>query len=601
MKANRLINQKSPYLLQHAYNPVDWYSWGDEAFNKAIEENKPVFLSIGYSTCHWCHVMEHESFEDETTAEIMNKVFICIKVDREEYPAADEMFMTACNMISGGGGWPLSIFLTPDMLPFFAATYIPRESAFGRTGLKEIAGRIHNLWNTNRNAILESAYSVREALANSYRIYPGDPVGLQDLLQTDAKFKSRYDRENGGFMPHPKFPMPHTLIYLMRRSRLMRRAGLAGESELLEMATNTLRKMRFGGIWDHVGLGFHRYSTDIKWFLPHFEKMLYDQALSVCAYLEAFDITKDGFFLRTACEILDYVLTDLTSPDGGFYSAQDADSEGEEGLFYTWEHEELVRILNNKDMAFLETWFGISVNGNFNDEATGKNTGRNILAIKNNDGKFEEYFSGFEPIRKILYEARQKRIRPLLDKKILVSWNGLAIMAFSLGFRHTGNRVYIDAAEKAADFIKKNMRADDGRLFRGGMDVFNLIPPVSQDYSHLITGLIYLADVSGENAYIEWAAELQEIMIADFFDAESGIFRMSDNKGVLCVNPFDMHDSAIPSSNSAAVYNLRVLSEKMDRSDWKEICKKLEKSISGSARKWPDGFSWFFAFHEILN
>lgn len=595
MKANRLINQKSPYLMQHANNPVDWYSWGEEAFNKAVEDNKPVFLSIGYSSCHWCHVMEHESFEDEATAEILNKVFVCIKVDREEHPAVDEMFMTACNMISGSGGWPLSIFLTPDMLPFFAGTYIPRESVFGRTGLKELAGRIHNLWNTNRNAILESADSVKEALLNSYRIYPGDPVTLEDLLQADKKFKSRYDIENGGFVPHPKFPMPHTLIYLMRRFRS------TGQNELLEMATNTLRKMRFGGIWDHVGLGFHRYSTDTKWFLPHFEKMLYDQALSACAYLEAYDITKDRFFLKTASEILDYVLADLTSPDGGFYSAQDADSEGEEGLFYTWQYKELEKILDNTDLVFLEAWFGISAQGNYKDEATGKNSGRNILAINNPENKPEDYFSRFESIRKTLYEARQKRIAPLLDKKILVSWNGLAIMAFSLGFRHTGNHVYIDAAEKAAIFIKNNMRADDGRLFRGGIEIYNLISPVSQDYSHLITGLIHLADVSEKNEYVEWAAELQEIMIADFFDSDSGVFRMADKKGVLCVNPFDMHDSAIPSSNSAAFYNLRVLSNKMGRSDWNEIYKKLEKNISGSARKWPDGFGWFFASHELVN
>ncbi|WP_051283831.1 thioredoxin domain-containing protein [Desulforegula conservatrix] len=594
MKANRLINQKSPYLQQHATNPVDWYPWGEEAFNKARGENKPVFLSIGYSACHWCHVMEHESFDDEATSEILNKVFVCIKVDREEHPAVDEMFMTACNMISGSGGWPLSIFLTPDMLPFFAATYIPRESAFGRTGLKEIAGRVHNLWSTNRKAVLESAYSVREALANFYRIYQRDPLSPEDFFQADKKFKSRYDRENGGFMPHPKFPMPHTLIYLMRRSRL------TGENELLEMATNTLRKMRFGGIWDHVGLGFHRYSTDTKWFLPHFEKMLYDQALSACAYLEAYDITKDRFFLKTACEILDYVLTDLTSPDGGFYSAQDADSEGEEGLFYTWEYKELEKILDDKDLIFLETWFGVSARGNYKDEATGKNAGRNILAISSSENESEVFLPGFDSIRKILYEARQKRTMPLLDKKILVSWNGLAIMAFALGFRHTGNQVYIDAAEKAAGFIKNSMRACDGRLFRGGMEIYDLIPPVSQDYSHLITGLLHLADVSEKNEYVKWASELQEIMIADFFDSDSGVFRMADKKGVLCVNPFDMNDSAIPSSNSAAFYNLRVLSDKVGRPDWKKISERLEKNIAGSAIKWPDGFSWFFACHESL-
>lgn len=588
MKPNRLINQKSPYLLQHAHNPVDWYPWGDEAFKRARDEDKPVFLSIGYSTCHWCHVMERESFEDKETAEIMNNVFVCIKVDREEHPDVDEMFMTACNMITGSGGWPLSVFLTPDMVPFFAATYIPRESSFGRTGLKDIAGRVLNLWSSSRETIMESANSVKQALAGAYRTSNGARLTAEDLRRADDKLKSRYDDENGGFLPYPKFPMPHSLMYLMKRYRE------TGDRLILEMALETLRFMRSGGIWDHVGLGFHRYSTDSRWFLPHFEKMLYDQALCAFAYLDAFDITKEDYFKDTACEIIDYVMSCLTSPGGGFYSAEDADSEGEEGRFYTWEYSELEGVLTSEDMTFLENTFGISKNGNFKDEASGKNSGRNILAIKKERIKDHSFNSErFEPIRRILLEKRGERVRPFLDRKIIVSWNGLMIMALSYGFRLTGKKLYLDEAMKAADFIKKNMFSGKGRLSRGGMDIYDSLPAVSQDYAHLITGLIHLGLSSGRNEYLEWAGELQDVMISDFFDNEYGIFRMASGRGVLCVNPFDMHDSAIPSANSSAVFNLRKLSELTGRKDWAAISEKLEISMAGSARKWPDGFTWF--------
>lgn len=599
MKPNRLINRKSPYLLQHAYNPVDWYSWGEEAFRKAVDEDRPVFLSIGYSSCHWCHVMERESFEDESTAEIMNRVFVCIKVDREENPDVDELFMTACNMISGSGGWPLTVFLTPDLVPFFAATYIPRESSFGRTGLKDIAGRIHNLWTKNRNAIISSASAVRESINSFYRTNPSEPVGENDFVSADRKMKSRFDNEEGGFLPHPKFPMPHNLVYLMKRYRN------TGDESLKEMALMTLKKMRAGGIWDHVGHGFHRYSTDTKWFLPHFEKMLYDQALCTVAFLEAFDLTGDVFFRNTAREILDYVLSDLTSPEGGFYSAEDADSEGEEGLFYTWEYSELQNLLDKNDLEFLESGYGVLPEGNYMDEASGKNTGRNILSAStlvaqsmhsNADSENQDYpCTRFGKIRNILLEKRRHRTRPLLDKKIIVSWNGLAIMAFSLAFRHTGDTAYIDAAVKSTDFIRKNMTSGKGRLFRGGMDIYNATSSVSQDYSHLITGLICLAEASGIKKYIEWAVELQDIMIEDFFDAESNIFRMSDKNWRLFANPFDIHDSAIPSSNSAAIFNLKRLSDITGRDDWRIISEKTEKSVAGEARKWPDGFAWFLA------
>lgn len=595
MQPNRLSNQTSPYLLQHSYNPVDWYPWGEEAFRKAREEDKPIFMSIGYSTCHWCHVMEKESFEDVDTAHILNNVFVCIKVDREEHPAVDELYMTACSLYSGNGGWPLSVFLTPGLSPFFVATYIPRDSAFGRTGLKEIAQRIRDLWETKRDAIYDSAAALEEGVKNTYQI-SGTGLRIDDSVfkKADSRLISRFDNEFGGFLPAPKFPMPHTIIYLLKRYRQ------TGSKNMLIMAEETLRQMRLGGIWDHVGGGLHRYSTDRKWFLPHFEKMLYDQALSSLAFIEAYDVTNDRFYLETGCEILDYVQRDLCSQSGGFYSAEDADSEGEEGRFYTWEHSELSEILDNDEMLFIEKHYGVSRSGNSIDEATGKKTGRNILAVRPSDD-WHKLIRDFEPIRLKLLDKRCYRKRPLMDTKILSSWNGLIISALANGYKHSGKKDYLVAAEKSADFIKTNMTSQDGKLFRGGSGIYDLIPAISQDYAHLITGLILLEKVAPQKGYLEWAEILQVRMISDHYDNESGIFRMLGNQSPLFVNPFDLADSVIPSSNSAAYLNLMELSKMPGRKEWRNIADNIEKSMSSKMTMWPDAFTWFLSFYDLAS
>ncbi|MDD3472540.1 MAG: thioredoxin domain-containing protein, partial [Syntrophaceae bacterium] len=364
-KSNRLINEKSPYLLQHAYNPVDWFPWGEEAFSKAKQEDRPIFLSIGYSTCHWCHVMEKESFEDTQVADLMNDTFVSIKVDREERPDIDHIYMTVCQMMTGGGGWPLNIIMTPDKKPFFAGTYFPKESHYGRIGMIDLAPRIKKLWSDNRDEVVEAARKVTYALNQIPDDAPGAGLSINALREAHAQLAQRFDSARGGFSQAPKFPTPHNLLFLMRY------ANRTSEKSVMAMVEKTLENMRRGGIYDHIGFGFHRYSTDNEWLAPHFEKMLYDQAMIALAYTEAYQITRNYQYKKTVEEIFEYVLRDMTSNDGAFFSAEDADSEGVEGKFYVWSLDEMLQILSAGEARVACKIFGIRAEGNFKEESTG--------------------------------------------------------------------------------------------------------------------------------------------------------------------------------------------------------------------------------------
>ena len=449
---NRLINELSPYLLQHAYNPVDWYPWGEEAFKKAELENKPIFLSIGYSTCHWCHVMERESFEDEEVASLMNEIFVSIKVDREERPDIDHVYMTACQLMTGNGGWPLSIVMTPNKKPFFSGTYFPKENRYGQIGFKDLIKNIHRLWNEKRIEIDENAEMISDYLNHPHHRKTEIELNEDILKRAYSYFDNKFDQLNGGFGDAPKFPTPHNLMFLLRYWKRF------NESGALEMVVKTLRQMRKGGIYDHVGFGFHRYSTDKQWLVPHFEKMLYDQALLIYLYTEAYLASGASEFKTTVEDNIKYVLRDMTSLEngGGFYSAEDADSGGEEGKFYVWTKDEIFNALDKNEAEIFCDYYNITDKGNFLDESTRTLTGQNIPHIVSNSDEIINKYK-IDPadfMRKIkettnkLYAERNKRMHPLKDDKILTDWNGLMIAALSFAGRSLNNIKYIEAAEK---------------------------------------------------------------------------------------------------------------------------------------------------------
>jgi uncharacterized protein YyaL (SSP411 family) len=556
---NKLINEQSPYLRQHAENPVNWYPWGDEAFEKAKNEDKPIFLSIGYSTCHWCHVMAHESFEDNEIAELMNEAFVSIKVDREERPDIDKIYMTVCQLMTGSGGWPLTIIMTPDKKPFFAGTYFPKESRHGRAGLKGMIPRIKDLWENEREKLLESGNEVVHALEDITDEAPGNKVDNKILMRAHNQLAMRYEEKYGGFNEAPKFPSPHNLYFLLRFWKRTQ------NQEPLKMVEKTLKEMRKGGIFDHIGYGFHRYSTDKEWLVPHFEKMLYDQALIAMAYLEAYQATRNEIYERTAREIFTYVLRDMRSSEGGFFSAEDADSEGVEGKFYVWETEELKEILTEKDYKLAKTIFNIEESGNYLEEATRQKTGKNILHMKKslqeyaNDLNYDvnQLKMELEKIRKRLFEYREKRIHPHKDDKILTDWNGLMIAALAKGGRILEEPEYTNAAEKAIKFISKNLEPSKGKLLHRFRDGHSEIDAFIDDYSFLIWGLIELYETTFNTDYLEKALNLNEYLNFHFWDDNiGGYFFNSDEAEKLIVRQKEIYDGAIPSGNSVALLNL---------------------------------------------
>ncbi len=560
---NKLSKEKSPYLLQHASNPVDWYPWGEEAFSKAREENKPIFLSIGYSTCHWCHVMAHESFFDDEIAELMNEDFISIKVDREERPDIDKIYMTVCQMMTGSGGWPLTIIMTPDKKPFFAGTYFPKESRFGRIGLIDLIKRVKNLWNNNKDEILNSADQITMTLQNIDQEAPGDRFSEKLLKKAYNQLKNQFDEKNGGFSERPKFPTPHNILFLLRYWKR------TGDKETLEMVEKTLQAMRRGGIYDHIGFGIHRYSTDSTWLVPHFEKILYDQALVAMAYIEAYQATKNPEYRKITQEIFEYVLRDMTSPEGGFYSAEDADSEGEEGKFYVWSKDDLENILDKEEFDLAVKVFNVKDSGNYLEESTRKRTGQNILHIIDSLTKIssnlsiseKELVSKIENISRKLFEEREKRIHPHKDDKILVDWNGLMIAALTKGAQVFNKKKYLKAAKKATEFILSSLRLPNGRLLHRYRESVGEINAYLTDYAFLIWGLIELYEATFDIYFLKTVLELHEIQLKHFWDNDiGGFFFTADDSEELLIRQKEIYDGAIPSGNSVAMLNLLRLS-----------------------------------------
>ncbi|MCK9282120.1 MAG: thioredoxin domain-containing protein, partial [Melioribacteraceae bacterium] len=547
-KPNRLSKEKSPYLLQHANNPVDWYPWGEEAFNKASEEDKPIFLSIGYSTCHWCHVMERESFEDEEVATLINSIFIPIKVDREERPDIDNIYMSICQAMTGGGGWPLTILLTPDKKPFFTGTYFSKHSKHGRIGIIDLINNVQSAWKTKRNEIDKSADEITKYLDKSDDIDQKVILDKEILTKAYEFFEERFDKVNGGFGSHPKFPSPHNLVFLLRYHHL------TGNKNALYIVEKTLSEMRKGGIYDQIGFGFHRYSTDSKWLLPHFEKMLYDQALLLNVYTELYQITKNDFYKSTAKEIVKYISRDMTSPDGGFYSAEDADSEGIEGKFYVWSENELNSLLTDAQFDFVKEHFNTSPEGNFHDESSHQNTGENILFLKNEFSPAEELV--FEPIRKILFAHRDKRIHPFKDDKILTDWNGLMITALAIAGRVFHNQFFISLAERAAKFVFDNLLNSDGKLLHRYRDGESSLDANIDDYSFFVSGLVELYQTTFKPAYLEHAIKLTNHAIDEFWDSDlGGFFFTGINSETILTRTKEYYDGAIPSGNSVFITN----------------------------------------------
>ncbi|MBN2416054.1 thioredoxin domain-containing protein [bacterium] len=585
---NRLIFEKSPYLLQHAGNPVDWYPWSDEAFARAAAEDKPVFLSIGYATCHWCHVMEREAFEDEEVAAILNSGFICIKVDREERPDIDKIYMTACQAMTRSGGWPLTIIMTPDKRPFFAGTYIPKTGVQQHPGLLDLLPRVLSLWSDDRERLTGSADEIVRVLRGLHTATGGERIDEAVLDEAFAGLRDRFDSRYGGFGQAPKFPSPHTLIFLLRYGH--RR----GNDRALEMAAFTLEHMRMGGIFDQVGLGMHRYATDREWLLPHFEKMLYDQALTVLACLEAFQAVGEECHARTAREILSYVLRELTSPEGGFYSAEDADSEGEEGLYYLWTPEELEELLGEDDAGFVRRLFGVEAGGNFRDQSTGRTTGRSIFHLKESLERLSETEPGvrerWEVIRPVLLDRRSRRAHPLLDDKILTDWNGLMIAALARAGMVLENDDYTAAAARAAAFILRTMRNEEGRLLKRYREGEAALPAHLEDYAFMVWGLIELYEATFEAAWLEEAVALNERMLADFRDNENGgLFFTSGDGEELLFRSKEIFDDATPSGNSAAALNLLRLARLTGSSGLEREAGVIMNAFAGEIRRLPMG------------
>ena len=590
---NRLANSQSPYLLQHASNPVDWYPWGDEAFEKAKKENKPIFLSIGYSTCHWCHVMEHESFEDSTVAAQMNKYFVSIKVDREEMPEVDHLYMSVCQAMTGRGGWPLTIVMTPDKDPFFAGTYFPKQGRGKQPGMLQLIPSLANAWSTKQGEITKTIDRIQSYLTEVNTSSQGeewDEVMIRDAF---SQYASRFDPDYGGFGRAPKFPSPHNLIFLLRYSKLF------GDATGTNMVETTLHHMRLGGVFDHIGLGFHRYSTDKRWFLPHFEKMLYDQAMISMAFLEAYQLTSNEKYAKVAREIFTYVLRDMTDKDGGFYSAEDADSEGEEGIFYIWTQEELVKILGEDDGLKLAKTFGFIDGGNFFEEAGGHTTGNNIpyfqddreTLAKNVDMSLDDFNAFIEKSRQKLFEVREKRIHPLKDDKILTDWNGLMIAALSQGGQVLGDEVYIDAAKNAVNFVLESLRDKNGRLMKRSRLGKAGLQPHLDDYSFMVFGLLNLYEATFDPSYLASALELTEIMMADFSDKNGGFFIGSKDAEKLMVRAKDSYDGAIPSGNSVAALNLFRLGKITGNTKWTDLGYSTLKAFTDKAKQSPTGFA----------
>ncbi len=574
---NRLIFEKSPYLLQHARNPVDWWPWGAAALAEAKRLDRPIFLSVGYSTCHWCHVMEHESFEDAEVARLMNAAFVCIKVDREERPDVDQVYMSWCQAATGSGGWPLTILAAPDGKPFFAGTYFPKDGPRGMLGL---VPAVTEAWTTRRAEILAAAAPVLDSLRARIDAGSGDLPGLELLAQARSELQADFDAHNGGFGRAPKFPVPHRLNLLLRIE------DPAQASAARSMVVATLRAMRAGGIYDQIGLGFHRYSTDAEWLVPHFEKMLYDQALNALACIDAYQATGEAEFARTTREIFEFVQRELRGPEGAFHSAIDADSQGGEGTFYLWTQRQVADALRPEEAQIALEAFGLSADGNFVDPHARARDGRCVLSLRRTlDGPLEA-------VRKKLLEVRARRPRPITDDKVLTDWNGLMIAALARGARVLGEPRHAQAARAAADFVLEELRDDQGRLLKRWRDGHAAELGLLEDHAFLAWGLVELFDTDLDPVRLAQARVVADAMIARFADAERGGFYTSPGDGeALILRTKEAYDGALPSGNSAAALVLVRLARLTGETRYEEQARGTFKAFAKHVAESPSNYA----------
>ncbi|MFN0117411.1 MAG: thioredoxin domain-containing protein [Elusimicrobiota bacterium] len=598
LSPNRLIHEKSPYLLQHAYNPVDWYPWGEEAFLKAKELNKSIFLSIGYSTCHWCHVMAHESFEDVETAELMNKHFINIKIDREERPDVDAIYMAAVQALTGSGGWPMSVWLTPELKPFYAGTYFPPSDRYGRPGFKTVIEQLAMAYINNKDQVVEASSSIVESIQESskYNLNQSNELPSFEVASLKAfeSLKKLFDSVNGGFGKAPKFPMPVYLNFLLNYHEITQ------DPTALHMVQVTMEKMGEGGLYDQLGGGFARYSTDERWVVPHFEKMLYDNAqlIGVCSHL--YKVTGDAKWTRITDESIGYCLRDLQHSQGGFFSGEDADSEGQEGTFYLWTLAQLSNLLPEQKAEIFIFHFGLSVNGNFMDPHSGE-LGKNILVLgqsleetaqRFNKSK-DEISTVLTECKNILFKERLKRIRPHRDEKVITEWNGLLISSLSVAGQVFSNKSYIDSAERTARFILENLYDGEKKeLYRRWKDGERKILGQQVDYAMLVEGLLNLFESTGNQEWLTWAMDLHEKQNQLFFDPINGGYFMNTSLPDLIVRMKDDTDNVIPSGNSVAVRNGLRLGYLTGNQKWVEMGEKTLHAFSKIIDIHPLGLSY---------
>jgi uncharacterized protein YyaL (SSP411 family) len=599
---NRLITETSPYLLQHAENPVDWFPWGDEAFEKARREDKPVFLSVGYSACHWCHVMEHESFENAETAEVMNRHFVSVKVDREERPDVDAVYMDAVQTLTGRGGWPMSVFLTPEAVPFYAGTYFPDEPRYGMPSFQDVLSTIELLWSTRRGEVLEAGMSLTRDLARQASNGDAgsrllDPTTLDEALRGLSR---AFDADNGGWGGAPKFPQPAVVEFVLRRHLAL------GDDRLLDMVTRTLDAMMDGGIYDQLGGGFHRYATDEVWLVPHFEKMLYDNAQLARLYLHAWQVTGNKSYRRVVTETLDYIAREMVDTLGGFYSAQDADSEGEEGRFFLWTPEEIRRgLVGSSERADIDAaWFmeayGVTESGNFE--------GSNILSASRSASEIAaahgaeaaEVELGLERSRRALLSVRSTRVRPALDDKVLAGWNGLALAAFAEAARVLDRDDYRALAEKNADFVLSAMRNAEGRMLRTWKGGHAKLNGYLEDYVHYAEGLLQLYETTFQMRWFSAARELTDLMVEHFADPAGGFFDTSDDHESLIVRPKSLQDGAIPSGGATAAGVLIRMAHLTGVGSYSDFAEKAISQVQTMMAQAPLGFAQWLAALDLI-
>jgi hypothetical protein len=597
MKPNRLINETSPYLLQHAYNPVDWYPWCDEAFEKAKRENKPIFLSVGYSACHWCHVMEKESFEDEETAKIMNDLFINLKVDREERPDIDSIYMNFVQLVTGHGGWPMSVFMTPDKKPFYGGTYFPKYRKYYMPSFKEVLISVSKYFHEKKEDIEKNTNIIIKNLNYINKFTPDNNFFINRSIIENAikRVEEYFDYKNGGFGNKPKFPNTFNLDILLKEYLY------TSNDKYLEMLELTLSKMCKGGIYDQLGGGFYRYSVDEKWTIPHYEKMLYDNSLLIKLLLEIYEITKNDFYKEKAIESLEYIKREMLSSEGVFFSTQDADSEGEEGKFYTWKYDEVLNILGQKKGKIFCKYFDITEDGNFEK-------GRSNLQILHSDEEIsKEFLISLEELKelinsskKILFEYREKRIKPNKDTKIINSWNSLMISTFIKAYEILKDNNYIEISKNAVSFILNNLYKNNKiiRIYKDSTSKYN---GYLEDYSYFISALIDLHQIGEGNFYLEKAIELNNYLIQNFWDKEDGGFFFTENAHEkLIVRTKEISDHSIPSPNSVCFYNLIRLARILNDKNLEDKAQQLLKTFSHSIKNYPLSVSSLLSYSYII-